>query len=645
MSPVASDSRSPVVPGVVYSRLIMSSASHCTPADDVTFAELGVTKILCDALEKSFAFTAPLPVQRVVIPRMLASLRSGLPADLCLCAPTGSGKTLCYLLPALEAVRQWKEFAVDVVQLRAVILVPTNTLALQVAKIARKLVAAASLNVAVLALGDGRNTDGAGTRWSAGVSMSAAAVSRTVPSSILQSLASTDVPPATIPAVPPPSWYHRADVVVTTPHRFLHELLDEVDEGEAIPAARRRTLRSSRLDCASVRLLILDEADSVLSGVFATLARRVAARMEADVASDGAGSVLHKILCSATMTEHVSRVAEIRLRNVSFLSLDENGRRPPDAKTAAPHDDDDDDAATAARRAGGRIAGVASLTAKVALPKGLTERYVVVDDDSGRHATLLNVVRAALRYGPSFDGYFDRLAAAEKAQRRRPADSVADVPPSSLPPLPDAAKQSTVLVLCGTPQVARVICHLLATSSSGNLVDTEGSGKEQKLEEGGVTAGAGRITTIELTAATTPQQRAAAVAAGYTGKSCVVVATDAVMRGIDLPGVAVVVMYDAPVSLQQYVHRVGRTARGGGRGAAVCLLSKVGPSGTHEDGEVARYKAMDAHLLRPNGLPRQLFSLRHIDTGLRATADAALRGAVAAMVSAPSTKRPRQAAN
>ena len=45
------------------------------------------------------------------------------------------------------------------------------------------------------------------------------------------------------------------------------------------------------------------------------------------------------------------------------------------------------------------------------------------------------------------------------------------------------------------------------------------------------------------------------------------VASDALTRGMDVPGVGAVVNYDAPSFAKTYVHRAGRTARAGQQGA------------------------------------------------------------------------------
>ena len=68
-------------------------------------------------------------------------------------------------------------------------------------------------------------------------------------------------------------------------------------------------------------------------------------------------------------------------------------------------------------------------------------------------------------------------------------------------------------------------------------------------------------------------QRERAIAAFRSGEVAVLIATDIAARGIDVPGVSHVVNFDLPDVPEQYVHRIGRTARAGADGIAIAFCS------------------------------------------------------------------------
>jgi ATP-dependent RNA helicase RhlE len=68
-------------------------------------------------------------------------------------------------------------------------------------------------------------------------------------------------------------------------------------------------------------------------------------------------------------------------------------------------------------------------------------------------------------------------------------------------------------------------------------------------------------------------QRERALAGFRTGGSRVLVATDIAARGIDVEGVSHVINFELPNVPEDYVHRIGRTARAGAAGVAISLCS------------------------------------------------------------------------
>ena len=68
--------------------------------------------------------------------------------------------------------------------------------------------------------------------------------------------------------------------------------------------------------------------------------------------------------------------------------------------------------------------------------------------------------------------------------------------------------------------------------------------------------------------------RVRALHAFRDGNVRVLVATDIAARGIDVPGISHVINYELPSEPESYVHRIGRTARAGARGAALSFCDQ-----------------------------------------------------------------------
>jgi ATP-dependent RNA helicase DeaD len=57
------------------------------------------------------------------------------------------------------------------------------------------------------------------------------------------------------------------------------------------------------------------------------------------------------------------------------------------------------------------------------------------------------------------------------------------------------------------------------------------------------------------------------------GQLTILVATDVVARGVDIPDVSHVINFDIPQLAIEYVHRIGRTARAGHSGEAITIIT------------------------------------------------------------------------
>ena len=52
------------------------------------------------------------------------------------------------------------------------------------------------------------------------------------------------------------------------------------------------------------------------------------------------------------------------------------------------------------------------------------------------------------------------------------------------------------------------------------------------------------------------------------------VATDVASRGLDVKDIGVVINYDMPTSIEDYVHRIGRTGRAGAKGLSYSMITQ-----------------------------------------------------------------------
>lgn len=98
-----------------------------TKVSDVKSLDKGIRKLLKTNGIKYF-----FPVQAEVIPWLLETNKNAnivFPCDICVSAPTGSGKTLTFVLPVIQALKKY-----TVKKIRALVILPTQDLATQVFK-------------------------------------------------------------------------------------------------------------------------------------------------------------------------------------------------------------------------------------------------------------------------------------------------------------------------------------------------------------------------------------------------------------------------------------------------------------------------------------------------------------------------------
>ncbi|KAG8948532.1 ATP-dependent RNA helicase dbp10 [Tulasnella sp. 424] len=222
-------------------------------------------------------YRTPTPIQRLAIPSLISSP----PRDLVGMARTGSGKTLAYMVPLIQRLggRHSSSFGA-----RAVILVPTRELALQVVKVGKDLSRGWNKE-GVSHVGDAHDKSETSThslRWS-----------------LIVGGDKLDDQFNTIANNP--------DVIVATPGRLLHLMVE------------------MNLELRSAHYVVFDEADRLFELGFATALHEILLRLP---------SSRQTVLFSATLPETLAEFARAGLQEPKFVRLDSESKISPDLRMA-----------------------------------------------------------------------------------------------------------------------------------------------------------------------------------------------------------------------------------------------------------------------------------------------------------------------
>jgi len=82
-----------------------------------------------------------------------------------------------------------------------------------------------------------------------------------------------------------------------------------------------------------------------------------------------------------------------------------------------------------------------------------------------------------------------------------------------------------------------------------------------------------KFNAVSIEGDMSQHRREQSMAKFRSAKADILVATDVASRGIDVPRVGLVINYDIPNQDMVYFHRIGRTARAGGKGKAITFVS------------------------------------------------------------------------
>ena len=83
-----------------------------------------------------------------------------------------------------------------------------------------------------------------------------------------------------------------------------------------------------------------------------------------------------------------------------------------------------------------------------------------------------------------------------------------------------------------------------------------------------------KIKSVAIFGNGTKEQRKKALRSFSTGDAKILVASDLVARGLDLPAITHIINLDIPSDLNEYTHRAGRTGRAGKKGIAISIVTE-----------------------------------------------------------------------
>ncbi|XP_017112918.1 probable ATP-dependent RNA helicase CG8611 isoform X2 [Drosophila elegans] len=307
------------------------------------------------------------------------------------------------------------------------------------------------------------------------------------------------------------------NVLVGTPGRLVDHLL-----------------HTANFKLTKLQFLILDEADRLLElGYERDVKQLVEAidKQRAECEDKEHLAQLQRMLLSATLTSQVQQLAGLTLRNPLYI-------------------DNSDEAASAA------------LKSKDGYQKETIEALLAVEDDG---------------LGEYQEDVTGVLSIPDNLQL-----SYVVVPPklrlvalsALLAKEVDASpKEFKAIVFMSTTEMVNFHHDMLNEALTRRVLDEEDDQEAEDSDGDADTPLLQGLRFFKLHGSMTQTERQGVFRGFRECPSCVLLATDVVGRGIDVPDIKLVVQYTPPQTTADFVHRVGRTARAGRRGRAVLFLA------------------------------------------------------------------------
>jgi ATP-dependent RNA helicase DDX51/DBP6 len=526
------------LPPWLASPIRVSSATR-TPFLNVSVPSEAIPTLSSKGFHDAFA------IQSVVLPLLLPGPAQK-PGDIIVSAATGSGKTLAYVLPMIEEISR-----TVTTRLRGLVVVPTRELVLQAKNVAEICASACTtgsrrrVKIATAIGSENLKSEQASLmeqeqkydpekyraevkrlnlKWESSEADSDGDDEPLCVEELVSTLEDHVVDPRP-----------KIDILICTPGRLVEHL-------KATPGFSLEYLN----------WLVIDEADKLLDQSFQQWLGIVMSTLAKDrKVFEKRPNHVKKVILSATMTRDVGQLSGLKLYRPKLVVLDS-------ATT---------DGSMMTDSSNGHV-----------LPELLVESAVKVEDESIKPLYLMEILR---REGivQSTVQLVSNTSSSSSDSSSESSDSDSDSDSASDSGSPSESGVSENEITASRISTDSNVTQCLITANDeakprGVLVFTKSN--ETAVRLGRLVAllepnSASSIAT--LTSTTRSSARKASLKAFENGKVSILIASDLVSRGLDLPNLAHVINYDIPVSISSYVHRVGRTARAGKRGQAWTLFT------------------------------------------------------------------------
>ncbi|OBT89506.1 hypothetical protein VE02_01094 [Pseudogymnoascus sp. 03VT05] len=545
----------------IYSALPswLGSPISVAPTATAQFEDLGLPTAVIESLKKS-GIPSAFAVQAAVLSLLLPGPKKQ-PGDVLVSAATGSGKTLAYVLPMVEDISQTM-----VTQLRGLIVMPTRELVTQAREVSDMCANAYGtgsrrhINVGV-AIGnqtlrqeqaslmkqdyvyDPKEYRARQERINA--AWSGSSIGDEVANLLMEEDVSTPIDHIV-------QYSPKVDVMICTPGRLVEHL-------KSTPGFTLEHLK----------WLVIDEADKLLDQSFQqwleTVMASLTSRETAAPSQLRSKDKITKVVLSATMTRDIGLLSQLKLNKPKFVVLEGNE---------------------------GMEAGEGQVDT-LNLPDTLHESAIKIDQEGLKPLYLLEVLKRNGLLAPkslpqddsdtsssgsdsdTSDDDSDDDTSSSGSSSDSDSSSSGDDSSSGDSSDDDSSSSSDASSAPPVPSkklpAKKPAANIKLAKPHGVLIFTKSNESAVRLSRLLALLVPSRASEIGAITSTTSRKRT--LRSFRSGALSVLIASDLVARGLDLPNLAHVVNYDMPTSITSYVHRVGRTARAGKKGAATTLFS------------------------------------------------------------------------